>query len=111
MRNLVLFCILLATLRVAGNAQNATGTLAGTVRDPSNSVLPSAQVTVTNEDTGLTRKVNTSGEGEFRVPFLPVGSYVVRVQKEGFKTQVQNKIRLEILQVRAVDFSLQLGAV
>ena len=111
MRNLLLYGLLLVALCAIGSAQNATGTLAGTVRDPSNAVLPSAEVTVTNEDTGLTRKVDTNGEGEYRVPFLPVGSYVVRVQKEGFKSQVQNKVRLEILQVRAVDFSLQLGAV
>src|SRR5581483_10223076 len=92
-------------------AQDTSGTITGIVRDPSNAVLPQAHVTVTNDNTGLSREVETNGEGEYRVPFLPVGTYSVRVQKEGFKSQVQTGIRIEILQVRSVDFGLQLGTV
>ncbi len=109
MRSFLPIALLLAAANLAG--QDTSGTITGVVRDPSNAVLPGAQVTITNEDTGLTRKVDTGGEGEYRVPFLPVGAYSVRVQKEGFKSQVQTHVRLEILQVRSVDFGLQLGTV
>src|SRR5215813_13495744 len=102
-------CSLLLAWTTSLIAQNATGTITGVVRDPSNAVLPAAQVTVTNEETGLVRKAEANQEGEYRVPFLPVGMYSVRVEKEGFRAQVQTRILLEVQQVRAVDFALQLG--
>src|SRR5689334_16557553 len=104
-------CSLMLAWTTAVFAQNSTGTITGVVRDPSNAVLPAAKVTVTNEATGLTRSSETNSTGEYRVPFLPVGVYSVRVEKKGFKTQKQIEIPLDVLQVRAVDFSLQLGAV
>jgi hypothetical protein len=58
-------------------------------------VLPAAKVTVTNEATGLTRSNETNSTGEYRVPFLPVGVYTVRVEKQGFKTQKQVEIPLD----------------
>jgi hypothetical protein len=103
-------CLLLA-LGVLASAQNTTATLSGVVRDPSSGVLTGAKVTITNEETGLKRVANTNEEGAYRVPFLPIGSYSVRVEKQGFKAEVQTGIRLEIQQVRTVDFQLQLGAV
>src|SRR5262249_46654576 len=105
---LPVFCILLPTLSLP---QETTGTIAGVVRDPSNAVLAQARITITNEQTGLKREVTTNALGEYRVPFLLVGVYSVRVLKEGFKSQVQTRIGLEILQVRSVDFTLELGAV
>src|SRR4051794_11196333 len=108
---MLLFCLFCFAAAAPVFAQNATGTITGIVRDPSNAVLAGAQVTVTNEDTGLMRKGESNGDGEYRVPFLPVGIYSVRVQKEGFKAQVQTRITVEVQQVRAVDFLLQLGMV
>src|SRR5438045_2779464 len=111
MRIALVCCSLLLASTSAVIAQNSTGTIAGVVRDPSNAVLPGAKVTVSNEATGLTRNGQTNSTGEYRVPFLPVGVYTIRVEKEGFKTQRQVEIPLDVTQVRAVDFSLQLGAV
>ncbi|HWQ54995.1 MAG TPA: TonB-dependent receptor [Bryobacteraceae bacterium] len=100
----------LAASLVPALAQNTTGTISGVVRDPSNAVLPGARVIVTNEDTGLRREVLSNDEGAYRLPFLPIGPYSVRVEKEGFKSEVQTGVRLEILQVRTVEFTLELGA-
>ena len=99
MKSLVYCCLFLVAAASTMIAQNATGAITGIVRDPSNAVLPGAQITVTNEETGMTRKAEANSEGEYRVPFLPVGAYSVRTQKGGFKSQVQTKVRLEILQV------------
>ena len=44
-------------------------------------LIAQVKVTVKNEQTGLTRTVETNEEGIYRVPFLPVGSYSVRVEK------------------------------
>ncbi len=92
-------------------AQNTTGSIVGVVRDPSSAVVTGARVTVRNEETGLARSTESNEEGLYRVPFLPGGAYSVRVEKAGFKAQRQTGIRIEILQVRAVDFALELGQV
>src|SRR5581483_11789968 len=98
---------LLATLPLL--AQNTTGAITGFARDPSSAALAGAKVTVINGNTGLPREVRTSEEGLYSVPFLPVGVYSVAAEKAGFKRQLPTGIRLEILQVRNVDFSLELG--
>lgn len=95
----------------AALAQNTTGAITGLVRDPSGAVVAGARVTARNEATGLIRTAETSGEGLYRVALLPAGTYSVSVEKEGFKTQIQTGVRIEILQVRTVDFQLELGAV
>ncbi|MFN0170084.1 MAG: TonB-dependent receptor domain-containing protein [Bryobacteraceae bacterium] len=102
--------LLLAVWAALLPAQNTTGTLTGFVRDPSGAVLVDTDVQVVNEGTGLRRRVRTNNEGAYHVPFLPVGVYSVTVEKDGFKRQSQTNIRLEILQVRSVDFALELGA-
>lgn len=91
--------------------QTTTGAISGTVRDASDAVITDAKVTVRNEETGLTRTTVTSGDGLYRVSFLPAGTYSVRVEREGFKTEVQTGIAVEILQVRSVDVRLQVGSV
>lgn len=108
----LLSAILLCLAAPAGAlAQNTTGTIAGTIHDPTQALIGGAQITVTNEQTGLSRSVETNAEGEYRAAFLPVGAYSVQARKEGFRTQVQKGVRIEILQVRSVDFTLELGAV
>lgn len=92
-------------------AQDTTGTIAGTVSDSSEATVAGVQVTVTNENTGLKRAAISGNNGSYRIPFLPVGFYAVQVSKEGFKSQAQTGVRLEILQVRTVDFKLALGQV
>ncbi len=81
-----------ALLPALALAQETSGTIAGVVRDPSQAVLAQARIAVTNEQTGLKRDVETNALGEYRVPFLPVGVYSVRAQKEGFKSHVQTRI-------------------
>ncbi|MCZ2151461.1 MAG: carboxypeptidase regulatory-like domain-containing protein, partial [Bryobacterales bacterium] len=103
--------LLACLLSLPAAAQNTTGTISGLITDPSKAAVPGAEVTVTNENTGLRRTVKTNEDGVFRIPFLPIGVYSVQAKKEGFRSEIQKDIQLEILQVRTVDFTLQLGAV
>jgi hypothetical protein len=64
-------------------AQNAQGTILGHVTDPSGAVIPGAQVTVTNKDTGVATAVTTNGTGDFTVPALNPGNYSVTVEDPG----------------------------
>lgn len=67
-------------------AQAPTGTIAGTVVDESQQVIPGASVTLADEQTATARTTVSSGEGAFTFYAVPPGSYTVRVELEGFRT-------------------------
>jgi hypothetical protein len=92
-------------------AQVVTGTLLGTVQDPSGRVLPGVTIQAVLVDRNLQRTVTTNDDGEYELDFLPVGIYRVTATIAGFKAQVQEKIDLRIDQRLRVDFALQIGAV
>lgn len=73
----------------AALAQNATGSITGTVIDPNNDVVANATITVTNKATGAVRKVATRGGGTYSVENLFPGEYEVKVEAQGFVTQLQ----------------------
>ena len=81
-------------LAAAAAAQVTTATLYGTVRDPNGSVLPGATVTVTQSETGAMRTTVTNSAGEFALTALPVGTYVVKIELQGFKTHVSSGLDL-----------------
>ena len=90
-------------------AVGPTGTIVGTVSDPSEAVIPKVQVTVRNQGTNATREVQTDGEGDFSVPLLPPGVYEVSVEKGGFRRSVYSGVNLNVDQTVRVDFMLQVG--
>lgn len=94
----------------AAPAQN-TATILGTVKDQSGAVLPGAQVSVTNVETGITRATTAGARGEYRLPSLPVGTYDVTSTMSGFQSSVRRGITLTIGRDAVVDFSLQVGSV
>src|SRR5437773_12307604 len=76
--------LILATLCwVSAAAQYTTGSLGGTIQDTAGAVVPGAEVTVQNEDTGLSRNVATKPDGTFLFPALTVGRYRLTVAKSG----------------------------
>ncbi len=80
----------------------------GTVADTSGGVIPGAEVTVTNLDTGVVRSAIANGVGFYSVPLLKEGLYQVTCGNVGFDT-VQTKIGLGLGQVVRHDFQLQVG--
>jgi hypothetical protein len=66
-----LFATLVLIFTVQGFAQEAT--MVGTVTDPSGAAVANATITVTNIDTGLSRTINTSGDGQYVAPDLRIG--------------------------------------
>src|SRR6266446_6133082 len=88
----------------------ATGTIAGTVRDSSGAVVPGAKITATNEGTNLTRSVEADGAGQYIIPQLPVGAYQVRIDKAGFASFAQNGISLQANTTVQVDAVTQVRA-
>lgn len=91
-------------------SQAINGTIEGAVTDSSGGILPGVTVTVTNTDTGTTRVVVTNERGFFRAPLLPLGTYTVRAELEGFKAFEQVGIGLSAGQAAVINVQLGVGA-
>ncbi|MEP7340042.1 MAG: carboxypeptidase regulatory-like domain-containing protein [Acidobacteriota bacterium] len=102
---------LLLAIPLAAVAQITTATIAGTITDPSGAILPGAQVTARNVDTGLIRTVVSGEEGTYRLEFLPVGNYVLEVTASGLKKTSRSGIVLQVNDTARVDVSLTVGQV
>src|SRR5512135_833560 len=78
------FILLVLTPRSV-SAQTGTGSIAGTVRDAQQAVIPGAEITVTNTATNSSRKGTSSQVGAFYFGALPPGPYNLTVELAGFK--------------------------
>jgi Carboxypeptidase regulatory-like domain/TonB-dependent Receptor Plug Domain len=107
-RILLVFVLLAA---VAVSAQTFRGTVLGTVTDPSGAVVAGAKVTVKNTGTGLERTTETSADGSYSVPELPIGIYNVTVTQSGFQTFVATGVSVDIATERRVDAAMKTGEV
>ena len=103
--------VALLLLPLAAWAQRSTGTIRGTVTDASGGVMAGAKVALKNEATGAARTGTTNAAGSFVFADLPVGTYEVRVEREGFKTAVTGNVVLNVAESRAVDVQLETGGV
>ena len=80
---LSLWLLLVLVMAPPAFAQS-TGTILGTVRDPSGAVLPGVAVTVVDAGTGSSRTVTTDGQGNYVVPNLPIGTYDITAELVSF---------------------------
>ena len=87
----------------------STGVILGTVKDPSGAVIPKAKVTVVNTDTNDMRMATTADDGTYRFSALGTGHYSVKVEKEGFATQTETGLNLEVAQQLVANLALQVG--
>jgi Carboxypeptidase regulatory-like domain len=94
---------------VPANAQKTTGTLRGQVLDPQDAAVPDAEVTVTNEQTGVAVKVFTTSAGTYILPSLLPGLYRVSIEAKGFKGFVKRDIPVLANQDNVADAKLDLG--
>src|SRR5258708_32960516 len=86
---------LLLVIPLVAVAQVTTATMVGTITDPGGSIMPGAQVTARNVDTGLTRSVTSGDDGSYRLEFLPIGNYALEVTRSGFQKAYLNGIVLQ----------------
>ncbi|MDQ2834294.1 MAG: carboxypeptidase-like regulatory domain-containing protein, partial [Acidobacteriota bacterium] len=104
---LALAAVLMACMPVF--AQTITGSITGTVTDPSGAVVAGAKVTATNVLTGVTTLVTTNASGIYSVNFLQIGQYKVSVESPAFTTQTTSPFTLEVDQEAKVNVALQVG--
>jgi hypothetical protein len=102
---------MLLILPARAPAQTPTGTLQGTVVDPSGGAVSGATITVVNTATNEKRGLTTDAAGRYVLPFVLPGVYTVTAEAKGFTTQTVENVRIEVSQNRSIDFKLQVGAV
>ncbi|MGA7241938.1 MAG: TonB-dependent receptor [Terracidiphilus sp.] len=115
MRTLVRFAIFfpvafLLQLAAFTYAQSAnSGTISGTITDPSGAVVPGATVTIDNPVSQYSRTAITDRSGQYRFPNLPFNPYHLTVAKTGFASAVQDVDVRSVVAIHA-SIALQVGS-
>ncbi len=91
--------------------QGSVGTLNGTILDATGAVVPGASVTATNVETGVESRTTSTSAGVYTLPYLPAGTYNIRVTAPGFRVANRENVILRVGQVMTVNVTLELGAV
>src|SRR5271165_132587 len=106
-----IFLVFVLLAAVSLSAQTFRGTILGTVTDPSGAVVSGAKVVVKNTGTGLQRETETSADGSYSLPELPIGTYSVTVTQTGFQTFVATGITVDVAAQRRVDAAMKTGEI
>ena len=88
---------------------SVAGSISGTVKDPSGSVVPNASVTVRELSTGVSQHTHTNSKGYYTLPVLPVGHYELDVQASGFQCYRRKDIVLDTDAALTLDAALAVG--
>ena len=97
-------------LTTAAEAQSGLATVTGIVSDESGAAVPGLTVTATNQATNVAYTGLTNDAGNYIMTAVPIGSYVITVEMQGFKG-TQSTVTLSAAQTARVDFRLQIGTV
>lgn len=109
----IIFVTLLAVSLVLtpAHAQVVGGTISGIITDPSGAALSDTTVLIHNDETGNERNLVTGADGRYSAPSIPIGTYTISVQHDGFTAQHRTGIPLTVGQSKEFDFSLGVDAV
>src|SRR6266496_5874598 len=110
MRRLLIIVVAAFVCALAAPAYAQNAQISGVVKDSSGAVIPGVTVTARNADTGLSRVAVTDASGEYRLPSLPPGRYLVTVELSGFSTETRPDITLIIEQTANLNFTLKPAA-
>lgn len=90
---------------------STTGQITGNITDQSGAAVPDATIKVTRTDTGETRTVTTSDDGNYTVPNLSVGTYRITVSKSGFKESAVGSVIVNVANVTRQNVALEVGQI
>lgn len=107
----VLALALLIAAPFQTQAQVLYGSIVGTVEDPSGSVVPGANISLTNNATGVTRETQADDQGRFNIVSVPAGTFTMTVTAPGFRTLTRTGIEVTINSVTRVTTRLEVGQV
>src|SRR6202035_5463326 len=102
-----LFVVFSSTLLVAQTTLS-TGSISGTVTDPSGAVVSDAKISIINTSTGQSVELTSNSAGAFSTGPLPPGTYKVQVSLKGFST-VSQSVVVQVGNTATVNPKLQVG--
>ena len=106
--NWPVLCFLLLSSVVWG--QLYTSTVSGLITDPTGAVIPNVQAKLVDEQKGFSFSATTDSTGRFLFRSVPPGAYKLTVEAEGFQSQDQAGLKVDINQNVTVNFSMKVGA-
>jgi hypothetical protein len=110
-RNFSSLLIILTLMTLVAMAQSTFGTLLGTVKDSSGSVVPNATVKITNVDENSVRTIQTNSNGDYEAVNSKPGRYKIEITASGFQIFSTSEITLTARQTLRVDATLSAGQV
>jgi hypothetical protein len=96
---------------LASAQTSSSGTIIGTVTDPSRAAVPGAKVTLVNSGTSQSRVTNTDARGGYIFPNIPPGVYSITVSATGFQAMTITGAVVQVAQSITVNVTLQIGSV
>lgn len=105
----VILLLVVSLLNAVSAQTSTTGQISGNVADQSGSAVPEATIAVTRIETGESRTVTTSSDGNYTVPNLAVGTYRVTVSKSGFKETTVGGVVVNVANITRQDVALEVG--
>jgi len=112
MKRLISLSILLGILGASVmSAQDTSGTIGGSILDPTGAAVPNAKVSIiATERNQVVRTVKSDNSGSYYAPLIPVGIYSIKVEAPGFKTEERKQVILNVADDLKFNFTLQVGA-
>src|SRR5271170_4754579 len=106
------FFLICSLMILSGTAWGAvTGSISGTVKDPSGRAIPDAKVTAREVNTGISHETRSSAGGYYALPVLPVGHYELDVRAAGFETYERQDVTLDTDSALTIDCTLKIGEI
>jgi hypothetical protein len=101
--------VLMCACGIAAWAQTTTGTLVGTVVDPSGAALSGVSIEAVENDTNRRSVTTTNDSGNYSIPGLPPGIYTLELQQPGFKKRIQSDIEVRVNENPRVNVLMEIG--
>jgi hypothetical protein len=103
-------CICLSVWLTSVSAQDFRATVTGRVTDPSGAAVPGVNVAARNAGTNESAVGLTDAQGNYTIPFLRPGEYVLAVEAPGFKRLTREGVTLNVAQTAVINLALEVGA-
>src|SRR5215831_3442803 len=104
-------CLLLVLVFTSAAKAQFRSAIEGAVTDPTGGIVPEAQVTLVNIETGVSQTAKTNSAGSYNFPSLPPGKYKIMVSAKGFASVTQENITLGAAETRTISLALKVGDV
>ncbi|MGD0128728.1 MAG: carboxypeptidase regulatory-like domain-containing protein [Terriglobia bacterium] len=104
---LAVLLVLVSTLARAA----VTGSISGTVTDPTGAIMPGVSVVALDTDTGIQTTTQTNSAGFYNFPALPTGHYEIRITEKGFEEYRQTGLVIDVNTALRVDATMKVGSV